>query len=54
MEDKKALSPKEKNKALTSVKELNNSKEENSSDIEDLMKHRHYKRHRGALRQISN
>lgn len=54
MEDKKALASKEKQKALASGKKLNNSKEENISDIENLMKHRYYKRCRGALRQIND
>lgn len=54
MEDKKALASKEKQEALANGQKFNNSKEENLSDIEDLMKHRHYKRRRGALRQISD
>lgn len=47
MEVKKALVDKQD-------KKLNNSKEENLHDIENLMKHRSYKRRRGALKQISS
>lgn len=46
MEVKKVLTNKQNKKS-------NNLKEENLIDIEKLMKHTGYKRHRGALKQIN-
>lgn len=54
MRVKKDLNCKPNTRDSTNNKELKDSKEASLGNIENLMKHRSYKRHRGALKQISS